>query len=461
MASFKLPAIKAQLSQLGAKRASLPIKLTHLRILIEAVLVVYLIALFSRIYVYGSMSKDQLFAVPMPFDASAVFGGSAADQDSLSLPAKGKVEFPLNVFLVNTPNYHFEVFVPVIETFAAVEGINTTVFTTEAGTAKWGLRNAMEVEVVERNNLPLVEATNEVFDNMGVVPDFIFLTTCPEDMRVLGQTLTNALAQGAHVMCIVHQAHLWDYKKIDQYAEEISYMRPWIQRGQWHFATLSKHVHTYVRSNFPQFLDTPNREYRPLLFHPIFNYSTGVNLDFNSNQPFAIIPGKFESERRNYNKIFTEYGQLGCDIALRLVGSGKIPNIADAFSQKIGFITNLNFFEFFQEMSKGVAIIPTLGNEHYLKSQSSSSVATSIIAGTPLIASQAFLTAHSQIPPEAVWMQGETETELQVLQRIGHYDSKQWKEKKDRVLQLRDDLIRENVSRVSRMLNIIGARYKF
>ncbi|KAK9491227.1 hypothetical protein V1508DRAFT_390098 [Lipomyces doorenjongii] len=426
---------------------------------IQVFVALYLLSLLAKFHYYGIIAHGQLFSLETPLSESIGSGNAVTTEDAWknNLPIKGHSEYPLNVFLVNTPNYHFEVFVPIIETFKHIDNINITLFSTEDGMSKWGLRNAMEIE---RDGLTLLDAGVTPVDRTGVNPEFIFLTTCPEDMRTLGKSLHVALAHGAHVMCIVHQAHLWDYRNVKQYANEIAFMRPWVERGQWHFAALSQHVHTYIRSNFPQYLETPGREYRPLLFHPVFNFTAPQNLDFNSAAPFAIIPGKFEAERRNYESIFAEYGKLDCDINLRLVGSGLIPRIADVLSHKIGFITNLNFFEFFQEMSKGVAIIPTLGNEHYLKSQASSTVATSIIAGTPLIASQQFIVAHSQIPVEAVWLQGEHETELQVLQRVGHLNSSEWQQKKDTVERLRWSFIRDNVARAESMLNVIGAKYQ-
>ncbi|KAK9236425.1 hypothetical protein V1525DRAFT_407036 [Lipomyces kononenkoae] len=440
---LQLPSWWSRLTSVGSKNHRLLIG-------IQAVAAVYLICLFARFQYYGPMTHNS---------SSSSVGTILSGQNSgllaedMATPITGHSEFPLNVFLVNTPKYHFEVFVPMIETFKRIDNLNITLFSTEDGMSKWGLRNAVEVE---RGGLTLLDAQVTPVDKAGVNPEFIFLTTCPEDIRVLGRSLEVALNRGAHVMCIVHQAHLWDYRNVEQYANEISFMRPWVERGQWHFAALSHHVHTYIVSNFEQYLDTPGLEYHPFLFHPVFNLTAPLNLDFNSTEPFAIIPGKFESERRNYDAIFTEYGQLNCDINLRLVGSGVIPRIADVMNPKIGFITNLNFFEYFHEMSKAVAIIPTLGNDHYLKSQASSTVATSIIAGTPLIASQQFIFAHSQIPVEAVWLQGEQETELQVLQRVGHLNSTEWQHKKTVVERLRWSLIRENVARAERMLNVIG-----
>ncbi|KAK9364521.1 hypothetical protein V1509DRAFT_650535 [Lipomyces kononenkoae] len=452
-----LPEWKTQIP-FWSRLASVGTKNHKLLIGIQVAFALYLLALVVRFQYYGTTSTRD--ATTTSTSSLVVTPSGPNDLPTLAdmaTPIKAHSEFPLNVFLVNTPNYHFEVFVPIIDTFKRIDNINVTLFSTEKGLGKWGLRNAVEVE---RDGLPLLDAEVTPVDKVGVSPEFIFLTTCPEDMRVLDKSLEVALARGAHVMCAVHQAHLWDYRNIQQYAKEISFMRTWVQRGQWHFAALSHHVHTYIVSNFEQFLDTPGFEYRPYLFHPVFNYTAPENLDFNSDAPFAIIPGKFESERRNYDAIFTEYGHLDCDINLRLVGSGVIPRIADAMNNKIGFITNLNFFEFFHEMSKAVAIIPTLGNDHYFKSQASSTVATSIIAGTPLIASQQFMSAHSQIPVEAVWLQGEHETELQALQRIGHLNSTEWREKKTTVERLRWRLIRENVVRAERMLNAIGdSRY--
>ncbi|KAK9467609.1 hypothetical protein V1512DRAFT_141432 [Lipomyces arxii] len=434
------------------KKVSLSKAHSKIRIFFEIVLVLYILTLIAKLHHYGSLSKDQLFSFKMPYGASTA---ETVESNPIDAIIKGESEYNLDVFLVNTPNYHYEVFLPVVETFKRIDNINTTIISTAAGMDKWGIRNAVEYA---RGDLNLVDAKTTSLDNLGVVPDLIFLTTCPEDMRVLGAGLHNALAKGAHVMCIVHQAHLWDYKHVSDYTSEISLMRPWIERGQWHFAALSRHVHTYIKSNFPQYLETPDRDYRPFLFHPVFNFTAPENLDFNSNAPFAVIPGKFESERRDYNTIVKNFKKLDCDIGLRLVGSGKIPDVGNLDS-KIGFETNLNFFEYFHEMSKGVAIIPTLGNEHYLKSQSSSTVATSIIAGTPLIASQRFQNAHSQIPIDSLWLQGEHESELEVLQRIGHMDSKAWLSKKNKVLELRSSLIAENVARAERMLNAIGKKY--
>ncbi|KAK9447195.1 uncharacterized protein V1518DRAFT_421603 [Limtongia smithiae] len=418
---------------------------------VEIVLALYFVSLVAKFRYYGKMSSDKFFSLEMPF-------GSEQTSFALDGHAQGVSEFDMNVMLVNTPNYHFEVFVPIVEAFEAIENVNITLVTTEAGTSKWGLKNAVDIEA---RGHTLVDPTVTPISELGFTPDLIFLTTCPEDVRVLGQGLADALAKGAHVMCVVHQAHLWDYQNVVQYADEIAFMRPWIERDQWHFAAISRHVHSYIRQNFPAYMNTPDRDYRPMLFHPVFDLPMPENKDFNSNEPFAVIPGKFESDRRNYDKIFTEYGHLDCDISLRLVGSGKIPGVADGLVHKIGFITNLNFYEFFTEMAKGVAIIPTLGNEHYLQSQASSSVATSIISGTPLIAHQGFLNAHSQIPAEAVWLQGDGETELQVLQRIGHLPAAVWVQKREAVRRLKYQLIHENVARAERFINILGAsKYK-
>ncbi|KAK9447193.1 uncharacterized protein V1518DRAFT_421596 [Limtongia smithiae] len=431
-------------------------------IALELVVALYFLSLVAKVRYYGSLSSDKLFSLEFPIASHTASTVSAAYEDqitrALAVPVHGVADYPLNVLLVNTPNYHFEVYMPIVQAFEAIANLNLTLITTEVGTAKWGLKNAVDLE---SRGHTIVDPTKTPISALGFEPDIIFLTTCPEDVRVLGESLTEALAKGVHVMCIVHQAHLWDYQNIVQYADEIAFMRPWITRDQWHFAAISRHVHSYIRSNFPTFLDTPDRDYRPMLFHPVFNLTIPDNKDFNSNEPFAVIPGKFEAERRNYDKIFTEYGHLQCDIALRLVGSGVLPRIADDLAHKIGFITNLNFFEFFVEMSKGIAIIPTLGNEHYLQSQASSSVATSIVSGTPLIANTEFLRAHSQIPLEAVWLQGEGETELQVLQRIGHLAPSLWLEKKAKVERLKNSLLHENVARSERFVNIIGAsKYK-
>ncbi|KAK7206774.1 hypothetical protein BZA70DRAFT_113810 [Myxozyma melibiosi] len=435
---------------------------SKIRFALEALLIIYVFTLLAKFRHYGVITKEHLFSLEIPLSK-----GTADDVLSNSVISEGYVPphyLPLerakvdgsrmNVLLVNTPDYHYEVFVPIVEAFKQIDNINITLVSSELGMSKWGLRNAVDIE---RGDLPIVDASSTPLDQIGFTPDFIFLTTCPEDMRVIGKSALNSmLSQGAHVVCIVHEAHLWDFHHVDQYAKEISYMRPWIRQDQWHFAALSRHVHTFIRSNFPRFLDIEGRDYRPLLFHPVFNFPVPNNRDFMSDEPFAVIPGKFEPERRNYDKIFTEYGQLKCDINLRLIGSGPIPQIASEMNPKIGFITNLNFFEYFEELGKGVAIIPTLGNEHYLKSQASSTVATSIIAGTPLIVTQTFLNAHSQIPLDAIWVQGDDETELEVLQRVGHLPATEWQRKKDSVLQLRNHLMAENIQRSARLLNIIN-----
>ncbi|KAK9471345.1 uncharacterized protein V1510DRAFT_202196 [Dipodascopsis tothii] len=442
-----------------------PIKAQYMRILAELVVVLYLLTLFAKINYYGSLKNDQLFSTDglVPFfrgeqapsidTTGKAVGYSTAPNDA---PMVGNVNHKLNIFLVNTPNYHYEVFLPVIDSFKRIKNANITLISTDGGMSKWGIRNAMDIA---RGEIPIVTTETVRPSQIGAVPDVVFLTTCPEDMRQLGASLDAFLIAGAHVVCIVHQAHLWDVDNVAQYTDEIALMKPWIDRGQWHFAALSRHVHTFIRVNFPKYLNTPDHVYRPLLFHPVFEYSAPENLDFNSN-PFAVIPGKFESERRNYAAVFNEYNRLNCDINLRLVGSGKIPEFSENLQSKIGFVTNLNFYEFFQEMSKGVAIIPTLGSEFYLKSQASSTVATSLIAGTPLIASRKFMSAHSQIPMEAIWLQGEDETELEVLQRIGGLDPTVWKEKKDLVKNLRNNMIRDNVDRISHMLNTIATKYE-
>ncbi|KAK9475662.1 hypothetical protein V1514DRAFT_364995 [Lipomyces japonicus] len=314
-----------------------------------------------------------------------------AQQDTTASQEKrGRME----IFLINTPRYHFEVVLPFLRAFSSLP---------DEGSHRFGVAQPYGLQIADSTKLN---------PNSGS-PDLIFLTSCPEDVNNTSNALTAFLERGA-------RASKWDARPDGEspYAKQISYMVPWIEKGQWEVR--------FVQKNFPTFFETDE----------IFRVDDG-SVTVDSTNAFAAIPGKYEPWRRNYNKIFEQYQQAKPNGKLHLVGSGKKMNVPPQIQSEI-------FPEYFAHLGLAIMIIPTFASPAYTLHQASSSIASALIVGTPLLVDKNIHAAYSHIPVEAVWQQEEGENEMTAFSRISKLSKDAWLQKKQAVARVRDKMITEN-----------------
>ncbi|KAK9472192.1 uncharacterized protein V1510DRAFT_418228 [Dipodascopsis tothii] len=363
----------------------------------------------------------------------------------------------MNIYLINTPRYHFEVVLPFLRAFSSLPDVNVTLWAGAEGSSRFGVGPMLEAEA---RPYPLqMEYSSNLTESSGD-PDFIFLTSCPEDIAAVNSSLTAFLQRGAHVQCIVHEASKWDLRDPNTpYRDAINYMVPWIRKGQWEIVTLSPHVSNYVGEKFPWFFNTGmDVIYRAKVLHPVFKISDEVVV--NEKDPFAAIPGKYEPWRRNYKKIFEQYIQYKPNGKLHLLGSGKksLLQVPPEIEKQIVFERGLTFPLYFNHIAQSITIIPTFATPEYTLNQASSSVATAIIASTPLLVDRKILKAYSQFDESTVWLQQDDESEIQAFSRISFLGPKAWMEKKRNVERLRERMMDENCQYFETVLQSIWAR---
>ncbi|KAK9385504.1 hypothetical protein V1515DRAFT_574006 [Lipomyces mesembrius] len=367
---------------------------------------------------------------------------SAAVVDAAPVKERGR----RTVYLINTPPYHFEVVIPFLHAFSSLPDVDVTLWLSSIGANKWGLRPWLDL-YAKPNGLKLqnVQEFSKGAENGAVVPDMIFLTSCPEDIRKLRPSLQVLLEQGANVMSIIHEARLFDLNNKSPYKKEIKFMRPWILKGQWQLATLSQHVQNFVKQNFAEFFQTGTQvTYSPPVLYPVFKLPE-EKVQLETTNPFVTIVGALESWRRNYTKIFEQYAKLNPQVDLVLVGNGRPLRAPKSIKGKLIYKRGLDFPQYFCEISKAVLILPSFATEHYVQSQASSSIATSVITVTPPLMTRQMLSAYAYLADDAVWIQEDGETEVEAFSRIADLGQDSWMAKKTVMVDIRANLINENM----------------
>ena len=79
-------------------------------------------------------------------------------------------------------------------------------------------------------------------------------------------------------------------------------------------------------------------------------------------------------------------------------------------------------------------------------------MAASVISGLPLVVDLDLLTRYSYLLPEAVWIRGEEETEVDAALRILDMPAHQRAEKRMQLALLRDSLLKQNAVNIQSWL---------
>ncbi|KAK6337884.1 hypothetical protein TWF696_001362 [Orbilia brochopaga] len=401
----------------------------------------------------------------------------------------------LKIALVNTPRYHFEVVTPLLYAFAnqgdAIEHIE--LFATDYGSTRLGVRPILEdqmpeiqterswfsslhQQVIRRKKIHVSDPRR--LSEMNFVADVMILTSCSRDLewdsikdkRVYDPEWYRAPKE---IICLVHEAEEWE--QMDTLWRR--YLMAWIDRGRMTFLTLSPHVAQYVRQNIEErWQMAPIKEdprsingkgvFMTEPFIPVFEDPRlfSETMFKNITGPFAAIPGKYEPFRRNYSSIFehmTEHFDIirATNATLRLPGYGDWPpEIPAQLADYVFMHSHYDFPAYFSLLSRSMAIVPAFATHKYFEDRASSTVATSVIAGVPIVATRELLRSYSYIDAESAWLQGDDEEEIMTWLRVLELGREEWEVKKRRVRALRSRLIRGNLRLVSQMLDEIRWR---
>ncbi|GFR42596.1 hypothetical protein Agub_g3526 [Astrephomene gubernaculifera] len=141
------------------------------------------------------------------------------------------------------------------------------------------------------------------------------------------------------------------------------------------------------------------------------------------------MQGKFSNLRRNYSAIWDQLlahrreltsGNAVHLFHLNLLGKGQDGrlNMPSELEKHVSLLRRLRYTSFYEAIHHTFALIPALASEKYYTVKFSSTILTSLVSGTPLIADKRFLSSYGMFSEDAVYLQHEGEQEVDVMLRV-------------------------------------------
>ncbi|KAG8526494.1 uncharacterized protein KY384_008694 [Bacidia gigantensis] len=366
---------------------------------------------------------------------------------------------PLDVALIETNGVHEEVFAALVHSFGSKPEARLHFYKEEPRYDIQGIVAEFELWQ-EPPEWQAWEALQR--DDIGYHPSILILITCYSDPLRLASRLRRLLEEGkTFIYCVVHETARWDGPDPD--LDEI--LKPWAQKGLLDFIVLSpavartleeKGMRTWPRRGAHK-VPRSVRTFPPIFpvrLPPLPAIVEDQDDGIHMNNSFAI-QGIFDPERRNFEVTFAHLERFINDKAkqmndstpapledtmqkpeppypiehspvhLHLIGHGEErPKIPERLRQNIFIHENLNYHDFYNLLSQQSALLPAFSSDKYRWMKASSSIACSLIAGTPLVVDENILRAYSYLGEDAVYVQKNKETEFDALGKVleGSYD---------------------------------------
>jgi len=155
--------------------------------------------------------------------------------------------------------------------------------------------------------------------------------------------------------------------------------------------------------------------------------------------------------RRNYKTIFDHMLSTlpllqRLNGTLRLTGYGDWPpEVPPALSTHVYLHSHYMFPQYFSLLSQAMAMMPAFATHKYFEDRASSTIATSVIAGVPLVATRELLSKYRYLEEDGAWIQEEGEEEVVRWLKVMEMDKREWVRRKEKVKALRKRLIKENL----------------
>jgi hypothetical protein len=278
------------------------------------------------------------------------------------------------------------------------------------------------------------------------IPDLLILTTCEIALRAAPNRLATLLAQGqTKLICVAHHADHWAEE------ERKSDIRPWIDAGMIEFWTLSPHTATFLDKTIAAWDNPPSPQIR--VFVPIFPVKVSASTAVEAAEGLSFaMQGDYDPHRRDYAHIFQRLGSFlaatDTNISMHLLGQGTRPPVPENVVAHVFFDQGLSYTDFYALLSSVSAVLPGFASDEYLDRKASSSVPAALIAGTPLVADRRLLDAYSYVEEDSVWLQGDDESEFDVVGRMLGASDEERKAKSEHAKANAEKIIQENVKRV-------------
>ncbi|KAK9474715.1 uncharacterized protein V1510DRAFT_411776 [Dipodascopsis tothii] len=320
---------------------------------------------------------------------------------------------------------------------------------------KHGARTLLETFAEAGSNLTFRDMV-DLNKQTDEAPGLVLLISCPEDSLAMLSVITSFIDRGSKFLCVVQDASKWDLNESDgslsPYKSQIEYMKRPLLRGQWQLLTLSPHVTRYAQEHFSHFFQSGTYIDFSLpsvmsTVAPVFKSSEYEIISIDPKQkPYVVIVGSLNSAIRDYDSAFDQIEEFKPEIDVHVVGSGDAEwKLTDDVAARVIFKKDLPYDEYYKEIAGAVAILPFIKDKDLLAFRTTPSVAASLTAGTPMLASSELLDTYTQIPGDSIWYQKTGEPEFQSLQEVIVRDKEEWTWKKQSTAGARDKLLKQNL----------------
>jgi hypothetical protein len=362
---------------------------------------------------------------------------------------------PLSISIIESGGSHDEVSAALIHAFGSHPRAELSLFLL---LKRFGISkiiadfNLTSPIVADRSSVGFPKAVEQ-----GARPQILVSATCEADLLNHAASFQTLLAdEKTFLFCIIHHADRWVQGKL------VDNIQPWVDKQMVHFLGLSSHTAHYFRTeavqNWP-YNATVVVSYLP----PVFPVNL-PNATATGEEPLTLgMQGDFNAYRRNYTAIFEHLNDVveltkartspsnrttSQDVALHLLGHGKPPKVPSDIISHVAIDQRLDYPEYYSTLSRTFSVLPAFATTDYLDRKASSSIPAALIAGAPLIASEEILGAYAYLPFDAVWLQYQTESEMDVVRRIVVWSDEEHELKKSKVRKACARLVQRNTELV-------------
>jgi hypothetical protein len=197
---------------------------------------------------------------------------------------------------------------------------------------------------------------------------------------------------------------------VDRFKAVEERVRRWARAGRLRFIALSTHTAIELRKEVNSFGQDIYENVLIDAFPPVFPAPLHTNPPPTDRLSIAI-QGNFEDSRRDYLKTLLDFERMIDELPEPIVsrmhfvlaGDGKKVGVPAKIMPHVSVNFSLDFIPYYNLLHESFALIPAFADEGYYKTKASSSVPASLIANTPIVASQALLESYGYMSHDAIW----------------------------------------------------------
>jgi hypothetical protein len=139
-----------------------------------------------------------------------------------------------------------------------------------------------------------------------------------------------------------------------------------------------------------------------------------------------VMQGSISDARRNYKKMIASVAarskEWPSDFKLVVLGKGTLDIPAEA-AEFVQLRSGLAYPEYYGTIQRSLGVLTAFASNIYYREKTSSSVAASLICGTPLLTVIETVNVYSYLSESSVWLRNKEESDVEAMHRILSMDN--------------------------------------